>query len=89
MHTSESLHAAYGNALQPSPSTSRRWIEPLPAITRRIALAIRRERKIARAAAELERLSDHLLKDIGIHRCDIGPVVRGDRSLLRHRSDDA
>jgi uncharacterized protein YjiS (DUF1127 family) len=48
-----------------------RPITPLVAI-RRIAAAIRRWRNRARALQQLDELSDHLLKDIGLRREDVG-----------------
>ena len=87
MHTSETLYARYGIIVQPRPRTRWLWVESLLAISCWIRQAIRRERELSRAVAELENLSDHLLKDIGISRCDIQHVVRG-TSPLQRRPDD-
>jgi uncharacterized protein YjiS (DUF1127 family) len=87
MHTSETLHARYAIAVQPRPRTPWLWVESLLAICCWIRQAIRREWELRHAVAELENLSDHLLKDIGISRCDIRHVVRG-TSPLRHRPGD-
>jgi uncharacterized protein YjiS (DUF1127 family) len=36
-------------------------------------------RRRGAAAREMERLSDHMLRDIGLHRSQIGLAVRGER----------
>ena len=87
MHTSETLYARFGIVVQPRPRTRWLWVESLLAISCWIGQAIRRERELRRAVVELENLSDHLLKDIGISRCDIPHVVRR-ASPLRHRPGD-
>jgi uncharacterized protein YjiS (DUF1127 family) len=50
-----------------------------------IAAWYRRRRRIERNIAELSALSDHLLKDIGIHRSEIASVVRSGRDTAQDR----
>jgi uncharacterized protein YjiS (DUF1127 family) len=89
MHTPRSLYATHAIIAQPGPRTWSRWIRSFVAMCSRLRLALRRERKIRRAAAELESLSEHMLNDIGIRRGDIEHIVRGRRSQFWRRSGDA
>jgi uncharacterized protein YjiS (DUF1127 family) len=86
MHTSRSLYAAYGIVVAPAPRARPRPIASLLAACFRTVSALRREAAARRSAAALERLSDHLLKDIGISRSDIQRVVRDGRGALRRPS---
>jgi uncharacterized protein YjiS (DUF1127 family) len=79
MRTSHSLHAPRGIVVAPAP---RAWRYPLAsalAALLRTVSALRREVALRRAAATLEGMSDHELKDIGIGRSDIRRVVREGR----------
>jgi uncharacterized protein YjiS (DUF1127 family) len=51
--------------------------------------ALQRALENRRAEAQLESLSDYLLKDIGIRRGDIQRFVRGGPSRLDRHSEDA
>ena len=53
------------------PRTEARGVSPLPAI-RRIVSAIRLWRARAHSRQQVRELSDHLLKDIGLRREDVG-----------------
>ena len=44
-----------------------------------VAVAYAKERGRRAAATELERLSDHTLRDIGLHRSQIGAALREPR----------
>ena len=44
---------------------------------------IQHQRQIRRTMNELSSLSDHALKDMGIARCDIYSIARGDETLNR------
>ena len=53
-----------------------RWlIRPFAAIAKAGA-AVRAEWRARRAAAELASLDDHMLRDIGVRRCEIQGLVR-------------
>jgi uncharacterized protein YjiS (DUF1127 family) len=49
----------------------------------RIVAWHRRQREIKRNIAALSQLSDHMLKDIGIHRSQIRSVVHSGRDIPR------
>jgi uncharacterized protein YjiS (DUF1127 family) len=51
----------------------------------RIAAWHRRRREVKRNIAVLSRLSDHMLKDIGIHRSEILSVVHSGRDTANDR----
>ncbi len=67
--------AQYGLPRWASPGVSRRadtWHIAAPTGIRRIVAAIRLWRGRARSRQQLRELNDHLLKDIGLRREDIG-----------------
>ena len=54
----------------------------------RVAALHRRRRRINRTVAALSPLSDHLLKDIGIHRSQIRSIAHSGRDLPRDQVSD-
>ena len=53
--------------------------------TSRVAARYVRQRQIARSIGALSQLSDHVLKDIGVERCDIPRIVRHGRDATDPR----
>ena len=67
--------AQYGLPRWASPGVSRRADTrhiAVPTRIRRIVAAIRRRRERARSRQQLRELSDHMLRDIGLRREDVG-----------------
>jgi len=85
IHTPSSLLATHTIGAPPGRPALLRWIKRVPTVLSRLWLAIRRERKLGRAIAELESFDDRLLADIGIGRGDIEHAVRGERPPSRRR----
>ena len=53
-----------------------KWLRMLVLRSRRIARDLAAERRHRNAIRALERLDDHMLKDIGVRRCEIEFAVR-------------
>jgi uncharacterized protein YjiS (DUF1127 family) len=83
MPTSRSLYRARGVVVAPPPRAWPHQIASLLAMGSWMIFALKRQIAIRQAGAALEGLSDNLLKDIGISRCDIQRVVREGRGALR------
>ena len=66
------------------PVLSAAWHACAGAVAR-VAALHRRRRQIDRTVAALSPLSDHLLKDIGIHRSQIRSIAYSGRDLPRDR----
>jgi uncharacterized protein YjiS (DUF1127 family) len=81
MHSPRSHYAVHGRAACAQPRLH--WGSRLVAALKRLRSAIESERQSRRAALELERLDDRMLRDIGIGRSEIDRVVRGPRDIWR------
>jgi uncharacterized protein YjiS (DUF1127 family) len=66
-------------------STSKAWMDGTGSNLRRKVHAWLLERALRRAEAQLQALDDRTLHDIGIHRSEIGSVLR-DRTGERARN---
>jgi uncharacterized protein YjiS (DUF1127 family) len=51
----------------------------------RLAAQRRQRHEIRRTTRVLSRLSDHMLRDIGIHRSEISSIARSGRDAMRDR----
>ena len=70
--TSKDLEALGGHAH----SRIESGIPSLPALLRRLAAWYGQQRRYRETVAELSRLGDHVLADIGIGRHEIGEIAR-------------
>ncbi|RDJ22018.1 DUF1127 domain-containing protein [Bosea caraganae] len=83
MHTPQSLHAIHGIGDQPRRGSASRWLGSCARQIARIRLAITRELATRRAAAELERMDERALNDIGLQRADIKQAIHWMRANRR------
>lgn len=74
MHSPQFFHRAQDSNARAHPRS--RWLRQLFAAVARTGSAIQAQLRARRAAAELARLDDRMLRDIGVSRSEI-------RSLLR------
>ena len=76
MHTRQSLYEVHGITAPARVRLSSRWKGWIFAIFSKLRLALKAELQARRAAAELTRMDDRMLRDIGIGRSEIEYVVR-------------
>ena len=76
MHSRQSLYAVHGFEVRTSEQLLHRWTARIAAGLTKMRLALRREMRARRAAAELASMNDRMLRDIGISRDEIEGVVR-------------
>jgi uncharacterized protein YjiS (DUF1127 family) len=81
MHSRQSLSDVHGVSSRDQARLRRLWIVGMLALVSRAKLALKSELKARRAATELARMDDRMLRDIGISRSEIERVVR--RSTTR------
>ncbi len=79
---------AAAQILQGHPSSETLWMS-LAALARQAGEAHARRRARRVAASSLRGLSERTLKDIGIHRTEIGSVVHGSSHERMRSHDDA
>jgi len=80
MHSPQSLYDIHGLSTRAPVRPRLRWIRRATAVLLRLKFALTAEMRARRAAAELAKLDDRLLRDIGISRGDIERAVRTRRS---------
>ena len=86
MHSRQSLYEIHGISDAPPRRQKRRrplarlTIARVLAVLKRIKAAIEAELAARYAITELASMNDHMLRDLGITRSDIGDAVRGSRA---------
>ena len=93
MHSRQSLYEIHGISDAPQRRQKRRRplaglaIARVLAVLKRIKAAIEAELAARHAITELASMNDHMLRDLGITRSEIGDAVRGSRANVG--ADDA
>jgi uncharacterized protein YjiS (DUF1127 family) len=76
MHSRPSHTDVHGISFRDQARVRRLWIVDMLALLRRVKLALKSELQARRAAAELVRMDDRMLRDIGVSRSEIATLVR-------------
>jgi len=76
MHSQSSLYEIHGISAREDARLRLRWTKGIFALLRRVISALRGELEARRAARELSKLDDRMLRDIGISRSEIQQLVR-------------
>ena len=83
MHSRQSLYEIHGMSIERRRPRSRllgRLIARIVAFMTKVKRTIEAELKIRRAMAELAKMDDHMLRDLGIHRGEIEDRLRAQRA---------
>ena len=88
MHSRQSLYEIHGISALPRRqprwrSLARRSISRILAVVKGIAKAIEAELAARHAIVELTSMDDHMLRDIGMTRCEIENLIRRPRGDVR------
>jgi uncharacterized protein YjiS (DUF1127 family) len=87
MHSRQSLSEIHGISVAPRlrsrrPSIARLAIARIPAFLKALGTAIEAELAARQAITELASMNDHMLRDLGISRCEIENAVRRPREKI-------
>jgi len=83
MHSRHSLYEIHGISIErrrPRSRLAARLIARTVAFMQKVKRTIEAELKIRRAMAELAKMDDHMLRDLGIHRGEIEDRLRAQRA---------
>ena len=84
MHSRQSLYEIHGMSIERRRPRSRLVAQLIARIvafmTKEVKRTIEAELKIRRAMAELAKMDDHMLRDLGIHRGEIEDRLRAQRA---------